>query len=132
MIVGESGENVYPDEIEDSFSELPGAEHICVAGIATKGIYDDSTLIVYMGDSAEDRSKVDALITEIRRINGLLPIFKKIKKAYLSLDPLPLANGIKVRRQKVKESVERGQGRFEEIDIKAERSNTMWKRKPKK
>ena len=119
VIVGESGENVYPDEIEDSFSELPGAEHICVAGIATKGVYDDSSLIVYMGDELGDRAKVDVLIAEVRRINGLLPIYKKIKKAYLSLDPLPLANGIKVRRQKVKESIERGQGRFEEIDIKS-------------
>ena len=119
VIVGESGENVYPDEIEDSFAELPGAENICVAGIATKGVYDDSTLIVYMGDSADDEGKVDALIAEIRRVNNLLPIFKKINKAYLSLDPLPLANGIKVRRQKVKEAVERGQGRFEEIDIKS-------------
>ena len=26
VIVGESGENVYPDELEDSFSELPGVE----------------------------------------------------------------------------------------------------------
>lgn len=119
VIVGESGENVYPDEIEDNFSELPGVEHICVAGIATKGVYDDAALIVYMGDAAEDKPKVDALIGEIRRVNGLLPIYKKIKHAYLSLDPLPMANGIKVRRQKVKEAVERGQGRFEEIDIKS-------------
>ncbi len=119
VIVGESGENVYPDELEDSFSELPNAEHICVAGIAAKGVYDDTSLIVYMGDNGEDAEKEKELISEITRINGLLPIYKKLKRAYLSLDPLPLANGIKVKRQKVKEAIERGQGRFEEIDIKA-------------
>lgn len=119
VIVGESGENVYPDELEDSYTSLPHAEHICVAGISTKGIYDDTSLIVYMGDAASDHSKVKELINEISRINGLLPIYKKLKKAYLSLDPLPLANGIKVRRQKVKEAIERGTGRFEEIDIRS-------------
>ncbi|MGI5848916.1 MAG: aminotransferase class I/II-fold pyridoxal phosphate-dependent enzyme [Christensenellales bacterium] len=118
VIVGESGENIYPDELEDSFSELPGAEYICVAGIASKGVYDDTSLIVYMGENRDDQQNVQALIAEIARINGLLPIYKKIKKAYLSLDPLPMANGIKVRRQKVKGALERGQGRFEEIDIR--------------
>lgn len=119
VIVGESGENVYPDELEDSFSELPNTEHICVAGIAVKGVYDDTSLIVYMGENGGSEAKVKELIAEITRINGLLPIYKKVKRAYLSLDALPLANGIKVKRQKVKEAIERGQGRFEEIDIKS-------------
>ena len=119
VIVGESGENVYPDELEDSFTALPGAEHICVTGIAGKGIYDAATLIVYMGENADDAGMVSAMAAEIKRINGLLPIYKKISKAYLSLDALPLANGIKVRRGKVKEAIERRQGRFEEIDIKS-------------
>lgn len=118
VIINESGENVYPDELEDSFSELPHTEHICVTGIATKNVYDDTTLIVYMGENTGNAQKAAELIAEIARINGLLPIFKKIKRAYISVDPLPLANGIKVRRQKVKEALERGQGRFEEIDIR--------------
>ena len=116
VIVGESGENVYPDELEDSFSELPHAEHICVAGIAAKDVYDDTTLIIYMGENTGAAARTE-LVAEIARINSLLPIYKKIKRAYISMDPLPLANGIKVRRQKVKEALERGQGRFEEVDI---------------
>ena len=119
VIIGESGENIYPDELEDSFSEMPDAEHICAMGVASKGIYDDTALVVYMGEAGEDEDKVKALIAEIRRINGLLPIYKKLKKTYLSLDALPLANGIKVRRQKVKEMIEKGKGRFEEIDIRS-------------
>lgn len=118
VIINESGENIYPDELEDSFSELPHVEHICVTGVAAKGVYDDTTLIVYMGDNAKEEDKVNELIGEISRINGLLPIYKKIHKAYLSIEPLPLANGIKVRRQKVKEAIEHGQGSFEEIDIR--------------
>ena len=120
VIINESGENVYPDDLEDSFSELPNAEHICVVGIATKGVYDDATLIVTMSENTTgDEQKTKEMIAEITRINGLLPMYKKIKRAYLSLDPLPLANGIKVRRQKVKEAIERGTGNFEVIDIKS-------------
>ncbi len=119
VIVGESGENIYPDELEDSFSELPHAVHICVAGIASAGVYDDITLVVYMGEDVKDKTKVEELVKEISRINGLLPIYKKLKRAYLSFDELPIANGIKVRRQKVKEALMRGQGGFEEIDIRS-------------
>jgi 7-keto-8-aminopelargonate synthetase and related enzymes len=119
VIVGESGENVYPDELEDSFSELPHADQICAVGIAKQDVYDETTLIVAMGDNTGDEQKTQEMISEITRINGLLPIYKKIKNAYLSLDPLPLANGIKVKRQKVKEALERGTGRFEVIDIKS-------------
>ncbi|MGI5918128.1 MAG: aminotransferase class I/II-fold pyridoxal phosphate-dependent enzyme [Christensenellales bacterium] len=118
VIVDESGENVYPDELEDSFSELPYVEHMCVAGIATKGVYDDIALVVYLGEHTGSAEKTSELIAEIVRINGLLPIYKKLRRAYISLDPLPLANGIKVRRQKVKEALERGQGRFQEIDVR--------------
>ena len=63
--------------------------------------------------------KAGEIIEEISRINSLLPIYKKIGKAYLSPEPLPLANGIKVRRQKVKELIEKGGARFEEIDIRS-------------
>ena len=132
VIVGESGENVYPDELEDSFSELPHVEHICVAGIAAKDVYDDTTLVVYMGENTGSETKAAELVAEIARINGLLPIYKKIKRAYISLDPLPLANGIKVRRQKVKEALERGQGRFEEIDVRGGVIKTAAKPEPAK
>ena len=118
VIINESGENVYPDELEDSFSELPYAEHICVTGVAAKDIYDDTALVVYMGENTGDSNKTAELISEITRVNGLLPIYKKIKRVFLALEPLPLANGIKVRRLKVKEALERGQGRFDEIDIR--------------
>jgi acyl carrier protein len=119
VIVGESGENVYPDELEDSFSELPYAEQICVVGIRTKGVYDDTSLVVMLGENTGDEQKAKEMIAEIKRINSLLPIYKKIKRAYLALDPLPHANGIKLKRQKVKEAIERGTGRFEVIDIKS-------------
>ncbi len=119
VIVGESGENVYPDELEDSFSELPHVEQICVVGVAAKGVYDDTTLVVSMGDNTGDEAKTAEMIAEVTRINGLLPIYKKVKRAYLALEPLPLANGIKVKRQKVKEAIERGTGQFEVIDVKS-------------
>ncbi len=77
MIVGESGENVFPDELEDSFSELPHAEHICVAGVAAKGVYDDTTLVVHMGENTGDAEKTAELISEIARINASCPYTRK-------------------------------------------------------
>ena len=53
----------------------------------------------------------------VSRINKSLPLFKKISKAYISLDPLPTANGIEVQRQKVKERIAQNKGNFSEMDI---------------
>ncbi|MBT3320021.1 MAG: AMP-binding protein [Clostridia bacterium] len=117
VIINESGENIYPDELEDSFAEMGGAEQICVVGLIAQNTYDEAALVVYMGENGQDAKNVDALFAKVSSINKTLPLFKKISKAYLSLDPLPMANGIKVRRQKVKQSIEQNKDKFEEMDI---------------
>ncbi len=117
VIINESGENIYPDELEDSFAEMAGAQSICVVGMIAQNTYDESVLVVYMGEDANDSKKVDALFNEISRINKSLPLFKKISKAYLSYDPLPMANSVKVQRQKVKERILQSNERFAQKDI---------------
>jgi len=118
VIVGESGENVYPDELEDSFAMLPGVENICVAGIADEGVYEDITLIADMGENIDNPALVLKLIDEICLANSLLPIYKKLNRALISRKPLPVANGIKVQRQKLKKQIENGEWDYIEIDLR--------------
>ena len=121
VIINESGENIYPDELEDSFAMLPGAESICVTGISKDNVYEDITLIVYMGENANDTKQVKALIEGVCAANAFLPIYKKLTRALLSKLPLPLANGIKVQRQKLKKHIEAGEWDFTEIDLKGKK-----------
>lgn len=108
VIINESGENVYPDELEDSFAQLPGAEQICAMGLKSEGMYEDIALVVELKEGAGDK-EIAEVCEQIKRVNGTLPLYKQIRKVYLTEKPLPLANGIKVQRQKLKASMEQGE-----------------------
>jgi 8-amino-7-oxononanoate synthase/acyl carrier protein len=125
VIVGESGENVYPDELEDSFAALPGAENICVAGISSGGVYEDIALIVDMGENLGNAAIEKKLIDEICLANSLLPIYKKLGRALVSKNALPVANGIKVQRQKLKKLIEDNEWDYIEIDLKNRKMKDM-------
>jgi 8-amino-7-oxononanoate synthase/acyl carrier protein len=118
VIINESGENIYPDELEDSFAMLRGAETICIAGISRDDVYEDITLIVSMGENSSDESLIAALIEDVSMANALLPIYKKLNRMLVSRLPLPVANGIKVQRQKLKKHIEAGEWDYMEIDLK--------------
>ncbi len=118
VIINESGENIYPDELEDSFALLRGAENICIAGIAKDNVYEDITLIASMGDNLGDKALVKALIDDVCAANALLPIYKKLNRMLISRLPLPVANGIKVQRQKLKKLIEAGEWDTMEVDMR--------------
>ncbi|MDD3410523.1 MAG: class I adenylate-forming enzyme family protein, partial [Eubacteriales bacterium] len=57
VIINESGENVYPDELEDTFSALVGVEQFTVLGIQKPGKnqkYEDITLVMNVGEAYKD------------------------------------------------------------------------------
>ena len=118
VIVGESGENVYPDELEERFISLPGAERYCVTGLSGSGSYDDIALIVDMGTNTTDGPLVRTLIDSLVTINANLPIHKRITRAFIANQPLPLANGIKVKRNELKKMIENDAFVYTEIDLR--------------
>ena len=117
VIVNESGENVYPDELEDAFAGLVHAEQLCALGIADGKGYEAITLVIESRAALNDGEKLKELAAAIAERDGALPVFKKLRHAYLSLQPLPLANGIKVQRQKLKKGIESGGWPLAEIDL---------------
>lgn len=46
VIINESGENVYPDELEDDFTGLPGVDQVCAMGLAGGNGYEDICLVL--------------------------------------------------------------------------------------
>ena len=115
VIINESGENVYPDELEDAFSHIDALTNVCVFGADFGGAYEDITLVAYADGVARDKDKVASLITELAARNGQLPIYKRVRRCYLSLSPLPLTASMKVKRQQVKADL--AAGRFDAVEI---------------
>ena len=106
IIINESGENIYPDELEGYFEGLPVQNHICVLGTKKGGNYEYITLVVSIEKTDLNREVYNKLRNEINTINYTLPIMKKINKVYLTTEPLPTVNGIKVRRKQLRKLIE--------------------------
>ena len=119
VIINESGENVYPDELEDVFSALPGAEQAAVLGVPKPegGVYEDITLVLSMDVAALDDAALAKLAAEIRNRNAALPTMKRLTRCYLTDDKLPLVNGIKVKRLELKKRILEGGMPLKELDL---------------
>ena len=116
VIIDQSGENIYPDELEDYFINLPGVAQHCVFGMDTGRAYEEIVMVLELEDGADHKS-IGQLAEAIEEINGNLPLSKKLAKVYVSSDALPLANGIKVQRQKLKKLLEQDAWRYRSLDL---------------
>ena len=118
IIVNESGENVYPDEMEEIFSGLEGVGQVCLLGLKRgKGPYEDITLVLNLGEKTCDNGLKDRVAAAVRSINTGLPVYKRLARAYFALEALPVANGFKVKRMAVKKMLEEGSLKAEAIDL---------------
>jgi 8-amino-7-oxononanoate synthase/acyl carrier protein len=105
VILNESGENIYPDELEDKFDNLALVNRYCILGLNNKG-NDEIALVVEVQEAAGNEQWVDDISRNVSAVNAQLPVMKQIKRLYVANEPMPLANGFKVRRQKLKELLE--------------------------
>jgi acyl carrier protein len=113
IIITESGENVYPDELEDVFDGVSGVERICILSLANNTPNEEIALVFQLPENSVDPQAVAVVAAEILARNAKQPVLKRIRRLFVAVQPLPLANGIKVRRQKLKEWMETG-----EIDVR--------------
>ena len=116
VIIDQSGENIYPDELEDYFMDMPGVTQYCVMGANMGGDYEEIIMIMELEDNADEKA-VAALAEEIAEANAALPLAKKVRHVFVSDDPLPVANGIKVQRQKLKKAIEDGAWNYRTLNL---------------
>lgn len=106
IIINESGENIYPDELEGYFEALPVQNRISVLGTKKDANYEYITLVISIEKTDMNREVYNKLRNAINTINYNLPIMKKINKVYLTTEPLPTVNGIKVKRKQLRKLIE--------------------------
>ncbi len=105
VIIGDNGENINPDVIEQSF-HLPQAENISVLGILYNG-KEVLTLIVQISKYMSE-AKQNLLYSKIEEINSSLSITSRIQKIYFTNDMIMSANAIKVSRKWLLKAIETG------------------------
>ncbi|MBQ9342673.1 MAG: aminotransferase class I/II-fold pyridoxal phosphate-dependent enzyme [Clostridia bacterium] len=107
VIIGASGENIYPDEIENAFIGLPDVDMMSVLGTGDKG-REQVTLVLSLGSKLADeevRARVKAA-AEAR--NRTLPASKQVRVLLATAEKLPLSGTMKVKRVELRKRIEDG------------------------
>ena len=122
VIINESGENVYPDELEDAYSALTGVEQFTVLGVKKPGKnqrYEDIVLAMNVGEHYKDDAYLEGLMRQIMAINAKLPTLKRLSRVIVTPEKLPLVNGIKVKRLAFKTQIEENKVAYRDLRMTA-------------
>lgn len=118
VIINESGENVYPDELEMSFNEIQGIEQLSILGTEkTNSKYEDITLVMSVGNRFYDEKLINSLCHEVAKINKTLPVYKRLNRILLTSELLPMTNTHKVKRNELRAKIASKMIDFRELDI---------------
>lgn len=118
VIIDSNGENVYPDELEHYFKDIPHCVRLVIFGVQ-KGAEEVITMAVQLDNNVTPEALVETKKT-IDNINATLPNEKRVKEFYVYKKEMPLANGIKVKRAAVKKAVVEGSADVTGFDGKRE------------
>ena len=122
VIINESGENVYPDELDNVFSAMEGVEQSTVLGVLKPGKnqkYEDIVLVLNVGTAYRDDAYLERLMSEINTRNAKLPTLKRLSRVLVTPEPLPLVNGIKVKRFALKAMIEDSKLAYRDLRMNA-------------
>lgn len=119
LIINESGENVYPDELEDYYSKLSIYNQLSVLGTKKDEAYEYVTLVISLAQKDMNEASYETLRSEINRINGTLPVMKRVNKVLLTSEALPVVNGIKVKRAQLKKDIENNGISVIDLDLRS-------------
>ncbi len=119
VIVNESGENIYPDDLEDAFAALPGVEQQCVVGFrrSKRDSNEDIVLVMNVGEQYTDSDYLATLARRVAEINARQPLFAQLDRALVTPMALPLVSGIKVKRIELKRLYDERELVYRELDL---------------
>lgn len=123
VIINANGENIFPDELEIYFKDLPNVTNLSVLGVVNKdkALHEDIVLVLEL----DDKTSEDALKELEATIKGIkLPHDTKIDAVYLAKNRLPMANNMKVKRFAIKKEIENCSNKYVLINSKKVSSKT--------
>ena len=105
VIIGENGENVDPDRIEEELT-LPEAANFCVMGLG-EGADEVLTLVVQVSPYLSGE-RLRALLERVNAANAALPAASQIRRVRLTQDAIAPPTAIKVGRAWLKRAIGEG------------------------
>ena len=106
LIVTAAGKNVYPDEVEQIYRDLPNVKEMTVIGVRNEGTVGEEVHLVIVLDSVDDAAAAQAEVRkEIQRISRDVATYQRIQKVHFSEEELPKTATLKVKRNQVRQSI---------------------------
>ncbi len=118
LIINESGENVYPDELESAFAPPSYVDEFSVVGIRRKPDekYEDITVVAHCQPGAAPADYGD-LIDTVSDLNDRLPVMKQVTRLVVSEAPLPLSASMKVQRFRLRQAIADNEAGFCDVPL---------------
>jgi len=110
MILGASGENIYPDELEETYRDSKYVKEMSVVGLPGDAGHETvAALIVpdYDHDGMSREDVREAVREHVKKISKSLPLYKRLKVVHLWDHDLPKTASRKVRRRDVVKELQR-------------------------
>ncbi len=110
MILGPSGENVYPDELEEAYRDTKYIKEMSVVGVSTESGHETvGALIVpeYDQDGLGREAVREAVRDHVKKISKTLVLHKRLKIVHLWDHDLPRNAARKVLRREVVKELQR-------------------------
>ncbi|HSD89914.1 MAG TPA: AMP-binding protein, partial [Kofleriaceae bacterium] len=109
MILGASGENIYPDELEELYGDSDYIKEISVVGVPGEAGHETvAALVVPDYEDNGDREHVREQVREqMRKVSKGLPVYKRVKIFHLWDFDLPKTSSRKVKRRDVIKELQR-------------------------
>jgi len=124
VIINESGENVYPDELEEFFCGFQDVNQTVILGTKKKGSkYEDITLALNVGVKMNDDDYISNLESQIVRINKNLPVYKRLTRVVASSEKFPTTSTLKVKRLELRDKIRSGAIPLRDLDISSKKNS---------
>jgi long-chain acyl-CoA synthetase len=113
MILGPSGENVYPDELEDLYRDSPYVKELSIVGLpAESGTGEIVAMMVVPdyeagGEELKRETVRERLHEHIKSVSAKLPLYKRVKILHFTDIELPKTATRKVKRKLVVEEMQK-------------------------
>jgi long-chain acyl-CoA synthetase len=103
LIVTAAGKNVYPDEVELLYRDLPGVKEMTVLGMHSEEDLGEEVHVVIVPDSkSNDDAGKHAIHEAIKAISHEIPSYQRVQKVHFWSEDLPKTPSLKVKRSEVR------------------------------
>ncbi|MFT3700226.1 MAG: AMP-binding protein [Kofleriaceae bacterium] len=111
MILGASGENIYPDELEEAYGDSPYVKECSVVGLPADGGNETVAMLIvpdYERNDDKDRETVREAVREhVKKVTKAMPLYKRVKIWHLWDFDLPKTSSRKVKKRDVIKELQR-------------------------